>query len=98
MVKREKELQRIDESFEKWLEANHFKDKSLAIKIAADWQEIVGNTIYNHTERIDVKPPKIYLKINNASLKEMLYIDSFLLIDKINQYVQADLIKEIIFT
>ncbi|MBL7789269.1 MAG: DUF721 domain-containing protein [Chitinophagales bacterium] len=97
-MKRNKEIIKVSDSFDQWLDKNHFKDKSLNIKVTENWQEIVGNTIYHHTTRIDAKLPKIFLKINNSSLKEMLYHDSNLLIDKINNYLGEDCVKEIIFT
>ncbi len=97
-MKRNKEVLKVSDSFDQWLDKNHFKEKSLNIKIAENWQEIAGNTIHHHTARIDVKLPKIFLKINNSSLKEMLYHDSMLLIDKINQYLGKNCVKEIIFT
>ena len=95
---RNKEIITVSEGFDKWLDINHLKGKSIGFKISENWREIVGNTIYEHTTRIDVKLPKIYLKINNSSLKELLYNDSLLLIEKINKYVNQDLVKEIIFT
>ena len=97
-MKRNKEVIKVSDSFDQWLEKNRFKEKALNFKIAENWQEIAGNTIYHHTERIDVRIPKIFLKVNNSSLKEMLYHDSLLLINKINQYLGQDSVKEIIFT
>ena len=97
-MKRNKEVIKVSDSFDKWLDKNHYKEKSINFKIAENWKEIAGNTIHNHTERIDVRIPKIFLKVNNSSLKEMLYHDSRLLIDKINQYLGQNCVKEIIFT
>lgn len=97
-MKRDKELIHIGQGFENWLDKNHFKEKSLGFKISENWQEIVGNTIYQHTSRIDVRLPKIYLKMDNSSLKELLYNDRELLIEKINQYIGSKNVKEIIFT
>lgn len=97
-MKRTKEIIKVSTGFDDWLDKNHYKEKALNIKITENWQEIVGNTIYNHTDRIDVRIPKVFLKINNSSLKELLYQDSVLLIDKINQYLGEKSIKEIIFT
>lgn len=97
-MKRNKEIIKVSDGFDTWLDKNHYKEKALNSKITENWQEIVGSTIHHHTERIDVRLPKIFLKINNSSLKEMLYHDSRLLIDKINEYLGEKSLKEIIFT
>jgi hypothetical protein len=97
-MKRNKEVVKVSVGFDQWLDKNHYKEKALNFKIAENWQQIAGNTIYNHTERIDVRLPKIFLKINNSSLKEMLYHDSKLLIDNVNDFLSEKCVKEIIFT
>jgi hypothetical protein len=96
-MKHSYELKKIDQVFEHWLDVNHYKEKALGFKISENWQEIVGNTIYHHTARVDVRLPRIYLRIDNSSLKDLLYTDSQLLIDKINTYVKSTVVKEIIF-
>lgn len=88
---------KVSIAFDNWLDNNQYKDKALGFKIAENWQEIAGNTIYNHTDRIDVKLPKIYLKINNSSLKEMLYNDKQLIIEKVNTFINSQVVNEIIF-
>lgn len=98
MKKRDFETVRVGDGFNEWLKNNHYVEKSIGFKITENWNEIVGNTIYHHTTRIDVRIPKIYLKIDNSSLKELLYADRQLLIDKINEYIHQALVTEIIFT
>jgi hypothetical protein len=98
MAKRTLEIKKIADSFQSWLEDNHYLDRTIGFKISENWQAIAGNTIFNHTKRIDVHLPKIYLKIDNSSLREMLFMDKQLLIDKINDFVKQEVIKEIIFT
>lgn len=88
---------KVSLAFDKWLDDNLYKDKAMGFKISENWQEIVGNTIYNHTDRIDVKLPKIYLKVNNSSLKEMLYNDKALMIEKVNSFMNSSIVNDIIF-
>lgn len=97
MAKRTNEVKKVSETFHSWMEDNHFLDKSLGYKISENWKEIVGNTIYDHTSRVSVTIPKIYLKIDNSSLREMLFLDKQLLIDKVNEYMNQEIIKDIIF-
>jgi hypothetical protein len=97
-MKRNKEVLKVSDGFDQWLDKNHYKEKSKNFKVTENWQEIVGNTIFQHTERIDVKLPKIFLKINNSTLKDLLHFESHLMIAKINNYLGENLVKEIIFT
>lgn len=97
-MKRTHEVKSVFESFKYWLKENQYEEKSTGILIKENWKEIAGATIYNHTSSISVSPPKIYLKIDNSTLKEMLYQDKKLLIDKVNDYAHQKLIEDIIFT
>ena len=97
-MKRTHEVKKVSDSFHTWLQDNHYLDKSIGHKIVENWKEIVGNTIYAHTERVNVSIPKIYLKIDNSSLKELLYMDKHLIIDKVNEFLKETLIQDIIFT
>lgn len=98
MAKRSHEVKKVSDSFKSWLEDNNYIDKSLGFRIKENWQEIAGNTIFNHTDRVDVQMPKIFLKINNSSLREHLFIEKQLLIDKVNEYIRQEVIQDIIFT
>lgn len=97
-MKRTHEVKKVSDSFQSWLTDNHYLDKSLGFHITENWKEIVGNTIYQHTAKISVHIPKIFLKIDNSSLKELLYMDKALLINKVNDYLKKDVIQEIVFT
>lgn len=97
MAKRTNEIKKVSETFHSWMEDNHYLDKSLGYKISENWREIVGNTIYHHTSRVTVSIPKIYLKIDNSSLREMLYLDKQLIIDKVNDFMKQEVVKDIIF-
>jgi hypothetical protein len=96
-MKHSYQLQKVDQVFDHWLDVNHYKEKALGHKISENWREIVGNTIYHHTARVDVRLPLVYLRIDNSSLKDLLYTDKQLFIDKINTYIKSTVVKEIIF-
>lgn len=98
MAKRTYEVKKIDDSFQSWLKENHYLDRAIGFQITENWQEIVGNTIYTHTAHVKVVIPKIYLRIDNSSLRELLFMDKHLLINKVNEYLKRDVIQEIVFS
>jgi predicted nucleic acid-binding Zn ribbon protein len=87
----------FNELFEDWIQAKGLSEKMLEAKIVTEWSEIVGEQIAKHTDKVNVKLPKIYLKIDVSTLKNYLFMEREMLVQKINEYIGKDAIEEIIF-
>ena len=91
------DFEKIEDLYSHWLDVNHFTEKNIKNMIETQWTEISGNAISKYTRSVDVKLPKIYLRIDNSALKDFLSIDPNMLISKINDHCKGNYIKEIVF-
>lgn len=91
------DFENVNDLFNNWLDVNHYTEKNIKNKIETQWAEIVGNAISKYTRTVEVKLPKIYLKIDNSALKDFLRMEPKLLVNIINDHCKGEHIKEIIF-
>ena len=61
------------------------------------WKAIMGNGILEYTQNIRLQGDKLFITINNASLKENLSFRRSELALSVNNYLQKEVVKEIIF-
>jgi predicted nucleic acid-binding Zn ribbon protein len=87
----------FNELFEDWIQAKGLSEKMLEAKIVTEWSDIVGEQIAKHTDNVNVKLPKIFLKIDVSTLKNYLFMEREMLVQKINEYIGKDAIEEIVF-
>jgi len=89
-------MKSFSELFGSWVEENDFSNEVLVANIKVNWSDIVGKVIANHTLKVDVLLPKVYLKLDNSSLKNYIEYERKDIIQKINEYSKKELITELI--
>lgn len=87
----------FNELFDNWVNTSGLSQKMLEAKIVTEWSQIMGEQIAKHTDKVNVKLPKVYLKINVSTLKNYLFMEREMLVQKINEYIGKDAIEEIVF-
>lgn len=92
---RDKSPKKVSDAFQKWIKNSNLEKDSISIKIKENWEEIAGTTIANYTHKLGVYLPIIYITVKNSALRELLHNEKHLLIEKINEYLDADLVNEI---
>jgi len=90
-------MKSISDAFSDWVSDSGLEQKFIEANIKTNWEQIVGKTISNCTSQVNVNIPNLYLKINNAPLKEMLFHQKNDLLNTINTYLKKEIIKDIIF-
>lgn len=90
-------MKSISDAFSDWISDSGLEQKFVEAKIKTNWEQIVGKSISNCSSSVNVNIPNIYIKINNAPLKEMLFHQKSDLINTINNYLDKEIIKDIIF-
>ncbi len=78
------------------LEQSQWKERYLVEKIKLDWEKLMGKTVSKHTNDLIIKDHKLYIYTDVAPLKNELSYNKSLLIEKINQHLEENFIKEII--
>ena len=70
--------------------------KFLEMKIVNSWEDVVGTYIYKSTQDIYVSDQKLFVKINSSIIKKEVMLISKELLNRLNQKVGAEIIKEIV--
>lgn len=89
-------LYSMKDALNKMLEQSQWKERYLAEKIKLDWEKLMGKTVSRHTNDLIIKDRKLYIYTDVAPLKNELSYNKPLLIEKINQHLEENFIKEII--
>ncbi len=89
-------LYSMKEALNKMLEQSQWKERYMAEKVKLDWEKLMGITVAKHTKDLIIKDHKLYIYTDVAPLKNELSYNKTLLIEKINQHLEENFIKEII--
>lgn len=65
------------------------------MRIAMDWEKIMGKTINNYTQSIQLKHKILYVKTDIPILRHEFVTNKPQLMEKINQFYDADVVQDI---
>lgn len=86
----------IKEAFEKMLDEYKIRAKYNESYIIAEWENIVGKTIANKTNKVFIKEKKLYLQTDSSPLKHHLSINKSQLINLINEKAGIIIIDDLV--
>jgi predicted nucleic acid-binding Zn ribbon protein len=90
--------QTLGEAIRHFLEEQHALNKKLQeTRLIQSWDEIVGSGIANYTTHLEVKNKKLYVTLSSSLLRHDLTLQRHLLIAKINDFFQDEIIVDIRF-
>jgi len=88
--------QSISEVIEQMLDKYKISGKMDEVHLVEIWEELMGKTIANHTEKITIKNGKLILKLDSAVLKEELSYSKQKLMDMLNEALGKVSILEVV--
>ena len=97
-MKRKQNDIKIGEALTELLDTYKLNGKLNEIKIIEGWKSTLGTMINNHTKTIKIQNGKLFVKLDNAALKNELSYSKTKLIKSLNEYVGVDVIQEIIIS
>lgn len=68
------------------------------VKLLDAWRDTLGTMINNHTQKIYVQNRKLFVKLDNAALKNELMYSKTKLIQSLNEHVGRPVIDELIIS
>jgi len=86
----------IKELIDSIIDRYHIRSNMDETSLRLNWEEMMGKSIANHTRSIRLKGNKLYLSLDSASLKHELFISKEKLIERINEYLGRESIKEVV--
>ncbi len=69
--------------------------KMTEMDIINRWEEIVGHLVFKHTSELKMLNKTLYVKFDNAPLKNEMFLQKELLLKRINETFQAPIIEKI---
>ncbi len=73
----------------------HLTQKHNEIELVKHWSEIVGQLIAKHTTSVSIKGKTLYVKFDQAPLKNEMFLQRETLMQKVNERMGAGFIEKI---
>ncbi len=85
----------IGHVIEAMMKRYRLQPKMTELDIVNRWEEIVGHLVFKHTTELKMLNKTLYVKFDNAPLKNEMFLQKELLLKRINETFQAPIIEKI---
>lgn len=84
------------DAIKQFLNKSRLKGNVLALQITEIWEKIMGKTIARYTDQIEIHGHSLYIHTTVAPLKQELLYKKDLIIERVNEALGEELIKEVV--
>lgn len=85
----------MDSVIAEWIRMNDLEKPLLEHRVVEQWADLLGPMIARYSQDIVVKDGMLRVRITNAALRQELFEQRFRLIQKLNEAVGGEAIKDI---
>ena len=96
-LNKQKRVKALGTSIDKFFQHHKLEGQFTESLIQAEWKNIAGVLIANHTSSIYLKGQKLYLKIDSAPLRNEMLMNKRQLISNINHALGDEQVSQVIF-
>ena len=86
----------LGDAVKKFLESSKIKNQIQSLSIDDHWEKIMGKTIANYTDKIEIRNKTLFIYTTVAPLKNELVFQKDLIIQRVNEQIGADSIIEVV--
>ena len=86
----------LKEAINELIDAYNLRERYNQEYLMSHWEQIMGKTIAKYTTDIYIKDKKMFLYISSAPLKNELFIMREKIVQRVNEELQTEVIKEVI--
>lgn len=86
----------LGKAIEKMLHSYHLNDKIAQAKLVENWEAIAGKLVNKYTKELKLIEHTLYVYSDSASLKHELTHNKALWMQKINDFLETNMVREII--
>ncbi|MEO9003853.1 MAG: DUF721 domain-containing protein [Ginsengibacter sp.] len=86
----------IGEALKEFLKKSKLKSGIQALQIEEAWEKIMGKTIANYTDKIEVINSTLFISTSVAPLKNELIFQKEKIIERVNESLGEKVIKEVV--
>lgn len=90
-----KDAQSLDSVIAEWIRENDLEKPLLEHRVVEQWDTILGPTIARYSRDISVNDGMLRVRITNAALRQELFEQRYKLIQKLNDAVGGEAVKDI---
>ncbi|OWY21069.1 DUF721 domain-containing protein [Sphingobacteriales bacterium UPWRP_1] len=97
MSSRNHNEQTLKEALREFFTLFQLNTKMNNARVQTCWEEVMGKTIAHQTGNLQVKNGVLYLSITSAPLKQELYFNREKIVQRLNERIGEEHIKEVVF-
>ena len=86
----------MGEALKLFLEKSRIKNNIQSIRIEDHWEKLMGETIARYTDRIEIKNGTLFIYTSVAPLKNELVFQRELIIQRINESLGDNVVREVV--
>lgn len=86
----------IGEALKEFLKKSKLKSGVQALQIQEVWEKIMGRTIANYTDKIEIINSTLFISTSVAPLKNELVYQKSKIIERVNEALGEKVIKEVV--
>jgi hypothetical protein len=86
----------LQEAIQQFLKKSRLKTGIQALRIEEVWEEIMGKTIAKYTEKIQIINSTLYISTTVAPLKNELLYQKDQILQRVNEALGEQLVKEVV--
>ncbi len=86
----------LGDAVKKFLETSRIKQQIQSLSVEDHWEKLMGKTISNYTDRIEIKNKTLFIYTAVAPLKNELVFQKELIKERVNEVMGADTINEVV--
>ena len=86
----------LGEALKRFLEKSRMKSAIQSMQIEDHWEKIMGATIAKFTDKIEIRNGTLFIYTQIAPLKNELIFQKELIIERINENMGENLVREVV--
>jgi hypothetical protein len=86
----------MGDALKKFLQKSRLNGYMQALQIEEVWEKIMGKTIAKYTEKIQIHGQVLYITTSVAPLKQELLYQKEKIIERVNEVLGANTVKEVV--
>jgi predicted nucleic acid-binding Zn ribbon protein len=86
----------LGEALKQFLEKSRLKYSIQSLQVEDHWEKIMGKTIAKYTDKIEIRNGTLFIYTQVAPLKNELVFQKDLIIERINENMGANTIREVV--
>lgn len=87
----------LKELVDRWMKAHGFEGKMKELDVVNAWSNLMGTAVAHRTKDIKIKGKTLYLTMDSSVMRDELAHGKSIIIQRINDFAECELITDIWF-